>query len=171
MLTRVVAAALVAATLLIAPVAAAPAASKKPYLKVESIALNRWVMHRGAKVEANDETNGCYTIAGPEGVPQQLVLYGNVTARNIPKSAPLTVTWTAPWHQPGQPLADEAVFRSTWGKGLAKVRGGKDAFERYTMAPVPTSSWLIDGAYGMKVSVTVGGKRLTSAVSASVNCL
>jgi hypothetical protein len=168
---RLLVAALVAASLLALPTAA-PAASKKPSLKVDRIELNRFALPRGGTVMRDDGSNGCYSIAGPEGTPLNLSLFGYVTAKNIPKSAPTTVTWTAPWHEPGQILADDAVLTTTWGKALARQRGGpKTAFERYTMAPSQSSSQYVDGRFGMKVSVTVGGKKLTSAVTSTVNCL
>jgi hypothetical protein len=169
------------ATLL--PVSGAPAASKKPSLKVVGLSLNQWYLNRGAKVEADDGTNGCYTIGGPSLTPQSLTLFGFVTAAHIPKSAPMTLTFTAPWYTRGRGLGGTNVYTGTFGKGLFKSKGkgqvsafggpqGPNDYFRYDMMPTggPTSSF-IDGDYGLKVSVTVDGKKLTSASTASVNCL
>jgi hypothetical protein len=180
--TRATTAALVALACTL-PAGGAAAASKKPSLKVAGLSLNRWYLGRGAKVKANDDTNGCYTIGGPALTPQSLTLFGFVTAAHIPKSAPMTLTFTAPWYTRGRGFGTTNVYTGTFGKGLAKSKGksqvaifggpqGPNDYFRYDMMPVggATSSF-IDGDYGLKVSVTVNGKKLTSASTASVDCL
>jgi hypothetical protein len=171
-----------AAAALALPAAGAQAASKKPSLKVVGLSLNQWYMGRGAKVKLDDGTNGCYTIGGPALTPPSLTLFGFVSAAHIPKSAPMTLTFTTPWDTRGRGLAGDNTYTGPFGKGLFKSKGkgqvsafggpqGPNDYFRYDMMPTgaPTSTF-IDGDYGLKVSVTVNGKKLTSASTASVAC-
>jgi len=181
--TRRVLAVAVVATLAAALPAGAEAASKKPTLRVAGLSLNRWYLGRGAKVKANDDTNGCYTIGGPSLTPDSLTLFGFVSATHIPKSAPMTLTFTTPWDTAGRGVPGGNTYTGTFGKGLSKSKGksqvsifggpqGPNDYFRYDMMPTGgATSTFIDGDYGLKVSVTVKGKKLTSASTASVNCL
>ncbi|MCW2996101.1 MAG: hypothetical protein JWQ18_3596 [Conexibacter sp.] len=172
------------ATLAAALPAGAQAASKKPSLKVVGLSLNQWYLSRGAKVKRDDGTNGCYTIGGPSLTPQSLTLFGFVNAAHVPKSAPMTLTFTTPWDTAGRGGGPGAnVYEGTFGEGLFKSKGrnqvsifggpqGPNDYFRFDMLPTGGgTSNFIDGSYGLKVSVTVKGKKLTSASTASVDCL
>ena len=153
-------------------------AKKKPKLKIAGLSVNRWVMPPGGKAELDDGANACYTIAGPDGAPPDITVYAFVKARNIPRSAPMTLRFETPWDSqyPSEPFEGpfkQGLFKSK-GKSQVAIFGGptgKHDYFTYNMMPVggPTSSFL-SGDYKLTVTVKARGKTLTRRAKVSVAC-
>jgi hypothetical protein len=156
----------------------ATAAKKKPKLKIAGLSVNRWFMAPGGKAELDDGTNACYTMAGPAGTPPDITVFAFVSARNVPKSAPMTLDFETPWER----QYPTEAFQGPFNRGLHKSKGksqvaifggpaGKRDYFTYEMMPVggPTSVFL-SGDYKLKVTVKARGKTLTRRATVSVAC-
>jgi hypothetical protein len=171
--------ALAGALIAVTPASAAKK-QPKPSLKAVSISVNRWVVYPGKTVKLNED-NGCFTIAGRDGVPPSVTAYFFVKAVRIPANAPTTFRITTPWDarlppadsQPRQGRFSDFLFRSK-GRPQAGIFGGAQGpYDRFTFSMLPTglpTSAFYSGVYTIDVRTRVQGKTLTARAKVTVAC-